>query len=233
MPVRSRSAFSSAAMCCFASRLMDRSSSSTGSTPSRMHPPSWAATGGSSTSVASTASRTSATSSSCAARLRSSGARQSPSRPRTRGMTATDCRSATRSRGPAVRSATRATSRSRSCTALSVSRSFDRPGPPPASSSTASSRSRIGSTTCAGRCNQARSSRPPMGVTVRSSSPSSDPARPPSADSRISRWRQVVASTSTWSARDRKTMRRTCTRSTFWVSWRYCTSAPAARAAAG
>ena len=45
---------------------------------------------------------------------------------RTRGMTASDVFRPTRSRGPAVPSAARATSRSRSCTAFTVSRNLPR-----------------------------------------------------------------------------------------------------------
>ena len=88
--------------------------------------------------------------------------------------------SATRSRGPATPSAARATSRSRSWTAFSASRNFARSMLRKASSSTASRRSRMGSSATSGRRSHDRRSRPPIGVTVASSSSSSDPARPPS-----------------------------------------------------
>ena len=74
MPVRARSASSIAAIAVLPPRLMSRSSSSSASTPSRMTPPSRASAGGSSTIVASIASRTSVRSSISAARLRTSGA---------------------------------------------------------------------------------------------------------------------------------------------------------------
>ena len=57
---------------------------------------------------------------------RTSGARHSASSSRTRGTAASDVRSATRSRGLAVDSATRDTSRSRSSTDFSVSRTLPR-----------------------------------------------------------------------------------------------------------
>ena len=94
---------------------------------------------------------------------------------RTRGTAAIDCRSETRSRGPAVPSAARATSRSMSCTIFSVSRTFARSVLRNAKSSTASSRSWMRSSASSGRSSQARISRPPIGVTVRSISCSSDP----------------------------------------------------------
>ena len=59
MPVRARSRSSISAMICLPERLIARSSSSSRSTPSRAKPPSRASAGGSSTSVASIASRTS------------------------------------------------------------------------------------------------------------------------------------------------------------------------------
>ena len=89
--------------------------------------------------------RTSARSSSSASSERTSGACSSASTVRTRGIAASDCFRPTRSRGPAVPSAARATSRSRSCTALIASRNLPRSVVRNASSSTASSRSRIGS----------------------------------------------------------------------------------------
>ena len=54
MPVRARSRSSISAMICLPDRLMSGSSSSSGSTPSRVKPPSRASAGGSSTSVDST-----------------------------------------------------------------------------------------------------------------------------------------------------------------------------------
>ncbi len=92
---------------------------------------------------------------------------------------AIDCRSETRSRGPAVPSAARATSRSMSWIVFSVSRTLARSVDRNANSSTASSRSWIRSSESSGRSNQPRMSRPPIDVTVRSISSSSDPVRPP------------------------------------------------------
>ena len=105
---------------------MSRSSSSSASTPSRMTPPSRASAGGSSTSVASMQLRARrrgrrARRPGCATQRRLQLARAAAA---TRGTAASDWRSATRSRGPAVPSAARATSRSRSWTVFSVSRSF-------------------------------------------------------------------------------------------------------------
>ena len=97
-------------------------------------------------------SRTSARSSSSASSERTQRRlqlRRAPSA--ARGMTASDCFRPTRSRGPAVPSAARATSRSRSCTALIASRNLPRSVVRNASSSTASSRSRIGSSATSGR----------------------------------------------------------------------------------
>ena len=93
-------------------------------------------------------------------------------------MTASECFRPTRSRGPAVPSAARATSRSRSCTALIASRNLPRSVVRNASSSTASSRSRIGSSATSGRSSHDRSRRLPIDVIVRSSSSSSDPVAP-------------------------------------------------------
>ena len=66
--------------------------------------------------------------------------------------------------------------RSRSWIDFSVSRALPRSVVFTASSSTASRRSRIGSSAVSGRSSQVRSSRLPIGVTVRSISSSSDPA---------------------------------------------------------
>ena len=117
-----------------------------------------------------------------------------------RGTAAIDWRSETRSRGPAVPSAARPTSRSMSCTALSVSRTLARSVVRNANSSTASSRSWIRSIATSGRSSQARSIRPPIGVTVRSISCSSEPARSPLDDSITSRLRMVIGSISRQSA---------------------------------
>ena len=233
MPVRARSASSIAAMCSRPERLISRSASRSASTPSRIMPPSRASAGGSSTSADASASRTSARSSSSPTRLWTSGAAIGSSTSRTRGIAASDWRSATRSRGPAVPSATRPTRRSRSWTARSVSRSRPRSVALKANSSTASSRSWMRSSAVSGRISQARSRRAPITVCVRSSTDSSEPSRPPSAPSRISRWRNVIGSISRPSCRSRQPMARTCARSTFCVSRRYSTSAPAAHVAAG
>ena len=136
---------------------MSRSASRSGSTPSRIMPPSRASAGGSSTSADASASRTSARSSSSPTRLPTSGAAIGSSTRRTRGIAASDWRSATRSRGPAVPIATRPTSRSRSWTARSVSRSRPRSVALKANSSTASRRSWIRSSAVSGRISQARS----------------------------------------------------------------------------
>ena len=159
---------------------MCRRSSSSVSTPSRITPPSRARAGGSSSSACSSVSRSSGRSSSSAVRLRISGACSSASSGRTRGTTPSETFNATRSRGPATPSAARATRRSRSWTAFNASRNFARSIPRKASSSTASRRSRMGSSSSSGRRSHDRRSRPPIDVTVASSSSSSDPARPPS-----------------------------------------------------
>ena len=129
MPVRARSRSSISAITCLPDRLMWRRSSSSGSTPSRIMPPSRASAPGSSTSVCSMAARNTGMSSSDATRLATSGACRPSSTMRTRGTAPSDCLSPTRSRGPATPSAARATSRSRSCTDLSASRSFARSTP--------------------------------------------------------------------------------------------------------
>ena len=59
------------------------------------------------------------------------------------------------------------------------------------------------------------------------------PVRPPSAASMTSRFRSVVGSIEQASAPVRKAISRTCARSAFCVSRRYCTRAPAARTAGG
>ncbi len=211
---------------------MWRRSSSSGSTPSRIMPPSRASAPGSSTSVCSMTVRSAGTSSSDATRLVTRGACSVSSTIRTRGTAPSDCFSPTRSRGPATPSAARATSRSRSCTDLSASRSFARSTPRKASSSTASSRSRIASSATSGRTSHERRRRPPIGVIVWSISSSSDPMRPPSLPSRISRCFSVTGSISRCPACWRKLMERTCARSAFWLLRRYATSAPAAAIAA-
>ena len=151
---------------------------------------------------------------------------------RTRGTAASDCFKPTRSRGPATPSAARATSRSRSWTDFSASRSLARSTPRNASSSTASSRSRMASSATSGRTSHERRRRPPIGVIVWSISSSSEPRRPPSLPSRISRCFSVTGSMSRCAACWRKLMDRTCARSAFWLFRRYATSAPAAAMAA-
>ena len=77
-----------------------------------------------------------------------------------RGTAAIDCFRPTRSRGPAVPSAVRATRRSRSWTLFSSSRNLPRSVLRNANSSTASSRSRMRSSETSGRSSHARSRRP-------------------------------------------------------------------------
>ena len=89
------------------------------------------------------------------------------------------------------------------------------------------------SSAASGRSSHARIRRPPIDVHVRSISCSSDPARPPPAASITSSVRSVVGSMTMQSAPVRNAMSRTCARSAFCVSRRYCTSAPAAHVAAG
>ncbi len=217
MPVRARSRSSISAITCRPERLMVFRSSSSGSMPSRVNPPSRANAGGSSMSVRSIRSRTSARSSSSVMKLRRSGAWTSVSTVRMRGTAARDWRSDTRSRGPAVPSAARATSRSRSCTDLSVSRNLPRSVERKARSSTASSRSRMRSSAQSGRRSQARSSRPAITVTVRSISCSSDPFSAPSLPVSTSRCFRVIGSTMRQSAEALKVTCRTCARSAFCV----------------
>jgi hypothetical protein len=70
-------------------------------------------------------------------------------------------------------------------------------------------------------------------VTVRSISWSSEPLRPPSADSMTLRFLSVVGSMTRQSVPVRNETSRMWARSAFCVSCRYCTSAPAALTAAG
>ena len=88
-------------------------------------------------------SRTSMRSSSALMSDRVSGASHASSMSRTRGTTAIDCFRPTRSRGPALPSAARATRRSRSCTCFKTSRNLPRSVLRKANSSTASRRSRM------------------------------------------------------------------------------------------
>ena len=232
MPVRSRSAVSMSAMICRPDRLTARSSSISGSKPSRVNPPSRASAGGSSSSVRSMRCRTSARSSISAHRLRTSGAAASPRICVTWGMTPHDRASATKSRGPAVPSTTRPSRRSRSCSDPSASRSSARWRVRNASSSTPSSRSRMRSSSTSGRSSHARSRRPPMALDVRSISWSSEPSRWPSLPAMSSRWRQVTASMRSASADDRNASDCTWPRSALCESRRYRSRPPAARVAA-
>ena len=220
MPVRARSPASISAMTCLPERLIVRSSSTSGSKPSRTKPPSRASAGGSSMMAASTHCRTSLRSSSSPTRLLTSGAWHSVSISARRGTAASERPSATRSRGLAVDKAMREINRSRSRIDFSVSRSLPRSVVLTASSSTASRRSRIASRAVRGRSSQARSNRPPIGVMVRSISSRSVPARPPAIDSTISRCLSVVGSISRPSATCRSRTVRTCARSAFCVSRR-------------
>ena len=169
MPVRARSRSSISAITCLPERLMSRSSSSSGSTPSRMKPPSRANAGGSSTSVrsmqvahvgevvelreqAAEQRRLHVVEQQPHARDRRERLPQRHEIARTGGAERGAARPAARGRGRP--SAPRGTCRAR------CARN--------ASSSTASSRSWMRSSATSGRSSQARSSRPPIDVTVRS-----------------------------------------------------------------
>ena len=233
MPVRCRSASSIAEMSPLPLRLRCRSRSTSGSAPSRTTSPSRASIGGSSASVAVIRSRSAGRSSSAAHSCASSGACRVPSVSRRPGTAASERARATRSRGPAVPSAARATRRWTSWTCASVSRRLPRSTDLKARSSTASRRSRMASSATSGFVSQARSRRAPIAVTVSSSTPSSDTWRSPSVEARTSRWRSVVASMIRPSRVSRYARLRTCVRSPFCVSRRYWTRAPAAPIAHG
>ena len=203
---------------------MSRSSSSSGSTPSRIAPPSRASAGGSSSSVA--LERVAEVGQ--VVELRRPGCRRAaPAAPRAAAARAGSPPATGGARpdraGPAVPSAARADQpldvvhRPAACRAPSP-RSVVRN----ANSSTASSRSWIRSSDSSGRSSQARSSRPPIDVTVRSISCEQRPGRaPPSADSITF---EVPAAWSDRSAGSRRrcgtTIARMWARSAFCVSRR-------------
>ncbi len=120
--MRARSRSSIAAMVARPPRLVDRSSSSSGSMPSRTKPPSRTRAGGSSTRVRAISSARSVGGSSSFAWRRSRGATHSPRASAAAGSARSDWPRATRSRGPAVPRVTRPRMRSRSCTPASTSR---------------------------------------------------------------------------------------------------------------
>ena len=204
MPVRSRSRVSISAMICLPERLIVRRSSSSRSTPSRTIPPSRASAGASSRTVRSIASRTSARSSSSATSEQTSGARSSASSVRTRGTIVSDCFRPRKSRGPGGAERDRGRPADRDPGPLSGRRGtcrgrwFETPVPRRRRADRESVRARPAvraATPAAAGCRST--------VTVRSSSSSSDPARPPSEPSTISRCLSVVGSMSSVSRRSR------------------------------
>ena len=114
--MRARSRSSIAAIVARPPRLVPRSSSSSGWTPSRTKPPSRTSPGGASTRVRAISSARSRGGSSSFACWRRSGARQSTRASAAAGSARRDWPRATRSRGPAVPRVTRPRMRSRSCT---------------------------------------------------------------------------------------------------------------------
>ena len=195
MPVRARSASSISAMRCLPDRLMPRRSSSSASTPSRIAPPSRARAGGSSSERRRAPARRSARSSSSATQAANerrlkllqqhAQARHGRERLPQRDEVTRACR-AERAPGHQPLHVVDGLERVAAALARSVLRK--------ANSSTASSRSWMRSSESSGRSSHDRSSRPPIDVTVRSISCSSEPARPPSAASMTSRFLSVVGS---------------------------------------
>ena len=168
MPVRSRSRCSSPARYCFPWRLRPRSWSSSGSTPARITPPSARVSGGFSTRVCSMRSRTSASSSSAAFSSRQRAESSFRSAALTPGRRTSDAPSDLRSRGLAVSSVTRLSSRSRSRIPWSDRCSSSRATLSRTPVATASRRESISDDSSDGRSSQFRSRRLPIGVELRS-----------------------------------------------------------------
>ena len=218
--MRSRSRSSIAAIVARPPRLVERSSSSSGSTPSRITPPSRRSAGGSSTRVLSTSWARSNGGSRSLTRRRTSGAMHSARASAAPGRALRELASATRSRGPAVPRVTRPRMRSRSCTPPSVSRRRPRSSARKASSSTASRRSWMRSSSTRGRRILSWRSRAPMGVRVWSRTSRSVPRREPSTMLSVSsRLRRVTESMIRRSPAPRVVRPVTWVRSRFWVSW--------------
>ena len=169
--------------------------------PDLIASPSSSCAGGCTTSARDNSSQRSVSrSSSCA--LASSNADRSrpsnpPTAPATSGSRRIESRSAPISRGVARPSAARPARRSRSRTPSSASRNRSRPRPSPTSTASASSRALMAAGSTSGARSQRRSSRPPIGVRVRSMTPSSvaPSASPPDrSGSTSSRLRRVISS---------------------------------------
>ena len=155
-----------------------RSSSSCGENPGRITPPSASSAGVSSAIAASIRSVSSGKSSSRELSCSSSGAAKTPSSVLTPGSTRSEAESVCRSRGPALPTLSLPTIRSRSRTTPMVSRSSASVSGSRVNCSTASSRATMASWSQSGRSSQPRRRRPPIGVTVWSSTPSREPFLP-------------------------------------------------------
>jgi hypothetical protein len=197
------------------------SSSSSALKPGRMKPPSRMTTGGSSVTARISSSASSGSAPSGPARDLSSPASHRESAAPSRGSCVSDSPNARRSLALPAPSDSRPHSRSRSATSFSVATSSSRHTLLPASSSTASSRAVISGSEHNGADSQRASFRAPRPVAVRSSTPSSDPLRPPSrrllSTSRLPREDSSITRQPAFSCRD---SRSTCAAAVFCVSFR-------------